>query len=108
MRKILMLVFGLFIAVSAVGQAPQAASAAPVSLGGIQQALPPQAVKTQWGYRHHGYRGYGYRRYGYRPYGVYRPYGYYRPRFYGRRCVIRGRTFFNGYRYVRRPVRVCY
>lgn len=101
MRKILMLVFGLFIAVAAIGQSPQAASAAPVSLGAIEQALPTQAVKAQWGYRH-----YGYRRYGYRPY--YRPYGFYRPRFYGRRCVIRGRTFFNGYRYVRRPVRVCY
>lgn len=102
MRKILMLVFGLLISIAAVGTAPQTASAAPVSVGGIEQAQLPLVEKAQWGY------GYGYRRYGYRPYRVYRPYGYYRPRFYGRRCVIRGRTFFNGYRYVRRPVRVCY
>ncbi|HZH51432.1 MAG TPA: hypothetical protein VEZ16_06065 [Microvirga sp.] len=47
------------------------------------------------------YRGY---RYGYRPY---RPY-YARPVYAGRRCFVRpGRPVWNGFRWVRPPVRVC-
>ena len=108
MRKILMLVFGLLISIATPGFAPQSASAAALSAGGSQQAQLPLAEKAQYGYGYGGYRRYGYRPYrAYRPYGFYRP-RYYRPRYYGRRCVIRGRTVFNGYRYVRRPVRVCY
>lgn len=104
MRRFLILMFGLFIAGATL--APKASSAAPLVAGAAEavQGLQTGGVEK-------AYYGYGHRRfyggYGYRPYGFYRPYGYYRPAFYGRRCFWRPRVFFNGYRYVRRPVRVC-
>ena len=107
MRKLLTLVFGLFVAVATLSSTTRPGSAAPfapIAAEALQAAQPLKAEKAY-------YHGYGHRRfyggYGYRPYGFYRPYGYYRPRFYGRRCFWRSRVFFNGYRYVRRPVRVC-
>jgi hypothetical protein len=44
----------------------------------------------------------------YRPYPAYRrPYGYYRPAPMIQRCWVRPQRVWNGYRWVRRPVRVC-
>ncbi len=113
-RSFLTLVFGVVISFIAAFSAPQQASAAPFSTGAasaIQLSQSPIAEKTRY---HRGHRGYG-RHYGYgrRHYGYGRGYGYrhygYRPAYYGgyRRCGVRYRTFYNGYRYVSRPVRVC-
>ena len=97
MRKMLFFVFGLFISLAAIEAAPQAVTAAPVSVGGIKAAEPVRAEQAQYVYRRYGYRRpvyrgyrYGYRRpiyrgyrYGYRR-PFYRPYGYgYRRPFYG-------------------------
>ena len=117
MCKILMLVFGILLSVAGLTATQTSSHASPVVAGGgiVASTLPATATAVRYhgGYRggfRGGYRGGfrgGYRRYGYgygfRPYGFYGPYGY-----YGRRCFWRSRVFFNGYRYVRRPVRVCY
>ncbi len=100
MRKLLTLIFGIFISVAGFSLVPQAVSAAPFAVGavsGIEAAIPAQAEKAYHRRFRHGYRRYGY----------YRP-RHYRPRYYGyRRCVVRSKVVFNGYRYVRRPVRIC-
>lgn len=64
----------------------------------------PPVVTVQYGPRRSEWR-----RRGYRPPPRYRPYRpYYRPAYVGRRCFIRpGRPVWNGYRWVRPPVRVC-
>lgn len=94
MRKLLMLVFGIFVSVATFSLTPKAVSAAPFSVGGVGGIELAQPVLVEKAYHRRNH---------------YRRYGYYRPRYYGgyRRCVIRYRTYFNGYRYVRRPVRVC-
>jgi hypothetical protein len=114
MRPFFMAVFGVVLSLFAIISAPQSSNAAPMSVGvvsAIQTTQPIAAEKARYygghrgGYRHHGY--------GRRHYGYGRSYGYrrhvYRPTYYGgyRRCGIRYRTFYNGYRYVSRPVRVC-
>lgn len=103
MRKILTLLFGLFALGAAASMAPEASTAAPLAgaAATILADQPANAVKAQY-WRHGGYGYY------HRPYGYYRRPGFYGgPRFYGRRCFWRPRLVFNGYRYVRRPVRVC-
>ena len=112
MRTVLTLVFGAMLSLFSVLGVSNKASAAPFSIGASQSLYKSQPVVVeQIRYRGYGYRGYG-RGYG-RHYGYGRGYGYrrygYRPIYYGgyRRCGIRYRTFYNGYRYVRRAVRVC-
>jgi hypothetical protein len=114
MRPFFVAVFGIALSLFAIISAPHQVSAAPFSVGAanaVQTAQPLVVEKARYYGRHRG----GYRHYGYgrRHYGYGRHYGYrrhvYRPAYYGgyRRCGIRYRTFYNGYRYVSRPVRVC-
>ncbi len=117
MRQFLSLILGVVLSVMAILSVASPASATPLSIGSTHVISKEQpTVIEQVHYRGYGYRGYGRgygRHYGYRHYGYGRGYGYrrygYRPIYYGgyRRCGIRYRTFYNGYRYVRRAVRVC-
>jgi hypothetical protein len=115
MRPFFMAVFGVALSLFAIISAPQHVNAAPFNVGSvnaIQDAQPAIAEKARY-HRGHGRHYGGHRGYGRRHYGYGRHYGYrrnvYRPAYYGghRRCGIRYRTFYNGYRYVSRPVRVC-
>ncbi len=113
LRPFFMAVFGVALSLFAIISGSQQVSAAPMSVGAanaIQTTQPIVVEKARYHGRHRGYRhhGYGRRHYGYRHYGYRRH--IYRPAYYGgyRRCGIRYRTFYNGYRYVSRPVRVCH
>jgi hypothetical protein len=114
MRPFFAAVFGVALSLFAILTVPNQASAAPFSVGAanaLQTAQPLAVEKARYHGRHRG--GYRHHGYGRRHYGYGRHYGYrrhvYRPAYYGgyRRCGIRYRTFYNGYRYVNRPVRVC-
>lgn len=113
MRPFYAIIFGVALSLFAIISAPNQVFAAPFTVGvanALQTSQEPVVEKARYYGRHYGYRRYGY---GHRHYGYGRHYGYrrhvYRPTYYGgyRRCGIRYRTFYNGYRYVSRPIRVC-
>jgi hypothetical protein len=104
MRKMLFGLFG-FAAIGIGALAAQPAEAQPY-YGGYGWGGPALSVQYGPGPRYREYRR-PYR--AYRPYGAYGPRPYYaRPAYVGRRCFVRpGRPIWNGYRWVRPPVRVC-